>query len=87
MIIPNTRSKLTKYSICKAWGGRHKFQLSYGFYLDDPDDWDEGTRILEGMLEDAIAEWEGEQRDCKRAVINTPYTRPEPSKNQIVKRG
>ncbi|KAL2048846.1 hypothetical protein ABVK25_010904 [Lepraria finkii] len=35
----------------KGWGSRNNFQLSYGFKPGNSEDWEEGNRILDAMIE------------------------------------
>jgi len=62
----NTQSsdnpKPTLNSIYETCGGWYNFLLSYGLKPWNPDDVDEGKRIAQTMLENAMNDWEESMR-------------------------
>jgi len=54
--------KPTLNMIYASCGGWYNFLLSYGLKPLDTDDVDEGKRIAQGILENALRDWEESRR-------------------------
>ncbi|KAH7097903.1 alpha/beta hydrolase fold-domain-containing protein [Auriculariales sp. MPI-PUGE-AT-0066] len=66
----------TRYSVVKdGWGTRLNFQHSYGLRMD-LDDLEEGDRILDVILENAIQDWREDNPDAPAEPVGSGSSKP-----------
>ena len=58
-----SRNQLVK----ENWGNRINFQHSYSLDPSSDEDWQEGNRILDGLMECDKLQWESEQNEKAKA--------------------
>ncbi|MCJ1486495.1 hypothetical protein MMC06_006672 [Schaereria dolodes] len=52
----NTERPSRNAFLTQGWGSRMNFQLSYGLKPGNDDDWEEGNRILDALMESDMDE-------------------------------